>query len=98
MNTMRKVLLWVTSGGLVGGLVTSLAAEYLVPKFNAPISGVYAQCDCASVTLGTAASMFHWTLLGTLAGAGGGLVLGILGAMAREKQQDAPPPASAKPS
>ncbi|MGO8968807.1 MAG: hypothetical protein ACLQDQ_04475 [Myxococcaceae bacterium] len=98
MNAFRKLLLWVTSGGLVGGLVTSLAAEFLVPKFNAPISGVYAQCDCASVTLGTAASMFHWTLIGTLAGAAVGLLLGILGAMASEKQPAAPPPASGKPS
>ena len=89
MNTMRKVLLWVTSGGLVGGLVTSLAAEYLVPKFNAPISGVYAQCDCASVTLGTASSMFRWTLFGTMVGAFVGLLLGIITAMAREKKPDA---------
>ncbi len=89
MNTMRKVLLWVTSGGLVGGLVTSLAARYLVPKFNAPISGVYAQCDCASVTLGTAASMFRWTLFGTMVGAFVGLLLGIIAAMSREKKPDA---------
>ncbi|MGO9829436.1 MAG: hypothetical protein ACLPJH_04805 [Myxococcaceae bacterium] len=96
MNAFRKLLLWVTSGGLLGGLVTSLAAQYLVPKFNAPISGVYAQCDCASVTLGTAASMFHWTLIGTVAGAAVGLLLGVFGAMAREKPEK--PPASAKPS
>jgi len=94
VNAFRRLMLWVTSGGLLGGLVTSLAAEYLVPKFNAPISGVYAQCDCASVTLGTAASMFHWTFMGTLAGAVVGLVMGILGSMAREKKPSAPPPAS----
>jgi len=91
MNAFRKLLLWVTSGGLLGGLGTSLAAEFLVPKFNAPISGVYAQCDCASVTLGTAASMFRWTLIGTLVGCAVGLVLGVLGAMATEKKADASP-------
>ncbi len=96
MNAFRKLLLWVTSGGLLGALVTSLAAAYLVPKFNAPISGVYAQCDCASVTLGTAASMFHWTLIGTLVGAAVGLVVGVLGAMAGEKKPADPPPASTK--
>ncbi len=96
MNAFRKLLLWVTTGGLLGGLVTSLAAQYLVPKFNAPISGVYAQCDCASVTLGTAASMFHWTLIGTLVGSAVGLVLGVLGAMASEKKPAAPPPVSPK--
>jgi len=88
MNAFRKVLLWVTSGGLLGGLGSSLAAEFLVPKFNAPISGVYAQCDCASVTLGTAASMFRWTLIGTLVGCAVGLVLGVLGAMAKEKKAE----------
>jgi hypothetical protein len=97
MNTLRKLLLWVTSFGLLGGFFTSLLAQYLVPKFNAPISGVYAQCDCASVTLGTAASMFHWTLIGMFIGAAVGLVLGLVGAMAREKKPDAPP-AAAKPS
>jgi hypothetical protein len=91
MNTFRTLLLWTTSGGLAGGFLSSLIAQYLVPKFNAPISGVYAQCDCASVTLGTAASMFHWTLIGLLLGATAGLVVGVIGAMAREKK-----PAEAK--
>jgi hypothetical protein len=90
MNAFRTLLLWITSGGLTGALLSSLIAQYLVPKFNAPISGVYAQCDCASVTLGTAASMFHWTLIGLLVGAATGLVLGLIGAMAREKKPDAP--------
>lgn len=94
MNAFRKLLLWITTGGLVGGFLSSLLAEYLVPKFNAPISGVYAQCDCASVTLGTAASMFRWQFIGTLAGAATGLVLGLIGAMAREKKAEPPPPAS----
>jgi len=89
MNVLRKLLLWVTCCGLLGGLVTSLAAKYLVPKFNAPISGVYAQCDCASVTLGTAASMFHWTLFGTLGGCVLGLLLGVFSAMAGEKKPEA---------
>ena len=93
MNTFRKLLLWITSGGLLGGLLGSLLAQYLVPKFNAPISGVYAQCDCASVTLGTAASMFKWNFVGSLVGAATGLVLGLIGAMAREKKHDAAPPA-----
>jgi hypothetical protein len=92
MNAFRKLLLWITSGGLVGAFLSSLLAQYLVPKFNAPISGVYAQCDCASVTLGTAASMFHWTLIGLLVGAATGLVLGLIGAMAREKKPDVPSP------
>lgn len=94
MNAFRKLLLWITTGGLVGGFLSSLLAEYLVPKFNAPISGVYAQCDCASVTLGTAASMFRWEFIGTLAGAATGLVLGLIGAMAREKKAEPPPAAS----
>jgi ABC-type amino acid transport system permease subunit len=96
MNAFRKLLLWVTSGGLLGGLVGALGGQFFVPKFNAPISGVYAQCDCASVTLGTAAAMFRWTLIGTILGALGGLVVGLIGAMAREKKPDAPPPASSK--
>lgn len=90
MNTFRTLLLWITSGGLTGSFLSSFVAQYLVPKFNAPISGVYAQCDCASVTLGTSASMFHWTLIGLLVGAAAGLVLGLIGAMAREKKPDAP--------
>lgn len=96
MNAFRKLLLWITTGGLVGGLLSSLMAEYLVPKFNAPISGVYAQCDCASVTLGTAASMFRWSLIGTLVGSTTGLVLGLIGAMAREKKAEPPPASSPK--
>jgi hypothetical protein len=91
MNALRKLLLWLTSGGLFGGLGTSLAARYLVPKFNAPISGVYAQCDCASVTLGTASSMFTWTFIGTVSGALVGLVLGVLSVMGGGKK-DAPAP------
>ena len=90
MNAFRTLLLWITSGGLTGAFLSSIIAQYLVPKFNAPISGVYAQCDCASVTLGTAASMFHWTLIGLLGGAATGLVLGVIGAMAREKKPAAP--------
>jgi hypothetical protein len=90
MNAFRTLLLWNTSGGLTGAFLSSIIAQYLVPKFNAPISGVYAQCDCASVTLGTAASMFHWTLIGLLVGAATGLVLGLIGAMAREKKPAAP--------
>jgi hypothetical protein len=90
MNAFRTLLLWITSGGLAGGFVSSFIAQHLVPKFNAPISGVYAQCDCASVTLGTASSMFHWTLIGLLLGAATGLVLGIIGAMAREKKPEVP--------
>ena len=95
MNTFRKLLLWITTGGLVGGLLSSLMGEFLVPKFNAPISGVYAQCDCASVTLGTAAAMFRWNVIGTLVGCTTGLVLGLIGAMAREKKVE--PPAAASP-
>jgi hypothetical protein len=94
MNAFRKLLLWVTSGGLLGALLGSLLGQFFVPKFNAPISGVYAQCDCASVTLGTAAAMFKWNLIGLLLGALVGLVLGLIGAMAAKKQ-DAPA-ASAK--
>lgn len=93
MNAFRKFLLWMTSGGLLGGLVTSVCARYLVPKFNAPISGVYAQCDCASVTLNTAASMFSWTLIGTLVGALGGGVLGVFAAMTAKPKE--PPAAKA---
>jgi fluoride ion exporter CrcB/FEX len=96
MNAFRKLLLWITTGGLVGGLLSSLLGEFLVPKFNAPISGVYAQCDCASVTLGTAASMFRWSLIGTLLGCALGLVVGLIGAMAREKKPEAAAPASSK--
>jgi hypothetical protein len=96
MNAFRKVLLWITSGGLLGALVGAVGGQFFVPKFNAPISGVYAQCDCASVTLGTAAAMFKWVLIGILLGGVGGLVLGLIGAMAREKKSDAPPAASAK--
>jgi hypothetical protein len=92
MNAFRTLLLWITSGGLAGCFLSSFIAQSLVPKFNAPISGVYAQCDCASVTLGTASSMFHWTLIGLLVGAVAGLVLGLIGAMAREKKPDAPAP------
>ena len=40
---------------------------------------------------GTAASMFRWTLIGTLVGCAVGLVLGVLGAMATEKKADASP-------
>ncbi len=90
MNAFRTLLLWITSGGLLGAFLSSVTAQALVPKFNAPISGVYAQCDCASVTLGTAASMFHWTLIGLALGAVTGLVLGLIGAMAREKKPAAP--------
>jgi len=96
MNAFRKVLLWITSGGLLGALVGAVGGQFFVPKFNAPISGVYAQCDCASVTLGTAAAMFKWVLIGILLGGVGGLVLGLIGAMAREKKSDVPPAASAK--
>jgi len=92
MNTFRTLLLWITSCGLAGSFASSFIAQWFVPKFNAPISGVYAQCDCASVTLGTAASMFHWTLIGLLVGAATGLVLGLIGAMAREKKPAAPSP------
>ena len=90
MNAFRTLLLWITSGGLLGSLLSSVIAKRLVPEFNAPISGVYAQCDCASVTLGTAASMFRWTLIGLAVGAVAGLVLGLISAMAREKKHDAP--------
>jgi hypothetical protein len=98
MNAFRKLMLWVTSFGLLGGFLASLLAQTLVPKFNAPMSGVYAQCDCASVTLGTAASMFHWTLIGIILGAAAGLVLGLVGAMAKQKPKDAPPETSSKPA
>jgi hypothetical protein len=91
MNAFRKLLLWVAGGGLLGGFCSSLLGDFLVPKFNAPISGVYAQCDCASVTLGTAGAMFKWTVFGMLIGAVAGLVLGLLGTMAREKKVDAKP-------
>jgi hypothetical protein len=91
MNAFRKFLLWMTSGGLFGGLLSSVCARYLVPKFNAPISGVYAQCDCASVTLNTASSMFSWTLIGTLAGALGGVVLGAFASMTARPKVPAPP-------
>lgn len=90
MNAFRTLLLWITSGGLAGSFLSSVLGKSLVPKFNAPISGVYAQCDCASVTLGTAASMFTWTMVGLLVGALGGLVLGLIGAMAREKKPAEP--------
>jgi len=93
MNALRKVLLWITSGGMIGGFTASLAARFLVPKFNAPISGVYAQCDCASVTLGTATSMFTWTLVGTLGGALVGVVLGVMGALGSKSKPSAASPA-----
>lgn len=93
MNALRKVLLWITSGGMIGGFTASLAARFLVPKFNAPISGVYAQCDCASVTLGTATSMFTWTLVGMLVGALVGVILGVMGALGGKAKPSAAPPA-----
>jgi hypothetical protein len=97
MNALRRVLLWISVGGLVGGLAGSLLGLFFVPKFNAPISGVYAQCDCASVTLGTASAMFKWTLGGMVAGVVVGLVLAVLGAMGAKRKEEpaAGPPKSA---
>lgn len=96
MNAFRKLMLWVTSGGLLGGFVGALVTRSIAPTFYAPISKKVSAtlCDCAAASL-TADAMFRWTFIGIIAGAVGGLLLGLFAAMAKKKPADAPP-ASAK--
>jgi ABC-type nitrate/sulfonate/bicarbonate transport system permease component len=95
MNTLRKLLLWMTSGGLLGGFFSSLVARSVAPTFYAPISKQVSAtlCDCAAAAL-AAESMFRWTFIGIISGMVVGLVLGLLAAMAREKKPDAAPPSA----
>ncbi len=100
MNALRKVLLWVTSGGLLGAFLGSLITKGIAPKVYAPISKQVSAtlCDCAAAAL-AADAMFQWTSIGILVGAVTGLVLGLIAAMAsRGKKPDATADASAKPT
>jgi hypothetical protein len=96
MNAVRKLLFWVTSGGLLGGFIGSLVTRSIAPTLYAPISKRVSAtlCDCAAASL-TADAMFRWTCIGIIVGAVGGLLLGVFAAMAKKPAAPASPPAKA---
>ena len=77
MAMLKRLLLYVLGGAVLGTVVSSLIAPAFLVSQNTTMT-VGAQCDCAKVTRDTASALIQWQLVGAAAGAAVLLIIGII--------------------
>ena len=100
MRVVRAVVWWALWGALVGTWLGALVARTWVPWFNAPSSGVIAQCACEPLTISTISHTLSTEFIGMVVGVVLFVALAIVFGAGRRKAEPptpATPPASAGP-
>lgn len=77
MGLLKRLLVYLMSGAVLGAIVASLIApSFLISQNTTRLTQT--QCNCVDVTRDTAAALIQWQLVGSAIGATALLVLGIV--------------------
>src|SRR5256885_16368975 len=85
MMLVRRLMVFVLSGALVGLIVGSLIGPKYLVWYNQPGAGI-AQCNCTEVAKKTAEDLIGWQLWSALGGSAAFLVVGLLILWPKRKQ------------
>ncbi len=77
MALLKRLLVYLMSGAVLGAIVASLIApSFLISQNTTRLT--QAQCSCVDITRDTAAALIQWQLVGSAIGATALLVLGVV--------------------